>query len=48
VQAINSKHTTMAEMIVPVSMALLTDYDDTYLGAESQKGEASDADEPTG
>lgn len=29
---LKSKYTTMGEMLVPLSMALLTDYDDVYLG----------------
>lgn len=47
VQAIESKHATMAEMIVPLSMALLTDYDDAYLGIESQIGVQEDVEEET-
>lgn len=45
VQALKSKHSTMAEMIVPVSMALLADYDDAYLGTEDQTGAHEDDDE---
>jgi Fe-S-cluster containining protein len=32
VKAIQSKHIKMADMLVPLSMAILTDYDDDYLG----------------
>ncbi len=32
VDALPTKHTKLAEVLVPVSMALLTDYDDEYLG----------------
>lgn len=46
VQAIKSRHIKMAEILVPLSMALLTVYDETYLGIgdekppeESDKGE---------
>ena len=38
VQALKSKHVKMAEMLVPLSMALLTDYDETYLGLPSEEG----------
>ena len=48
VQALKSKHSTMAEMIVPVSMALLTDYDDDYLGIEDQMGVPRDDKEDSG
>ncbi len=33
VLAMKSTHTEMGEMLVPLSMALLTSYDDAYLGA---------------
>jgi len=33
-QALRSKHVRMADMVVPLSMALLTDYDDSYLGVD--------------
>lgn len=32
VRAMGSKHVRMAEMLVPLSMAILTEYDDEYLG----------------
>jgi len=32
VAAIRSRYSKMGEMLVPLSMALLTEYDDTYLG----------------
>ena len=35
--AIRSKHIKMADMLVPLSMALLTDFDETYLGALEAK-----------
>jgi Fe-S-cluster containining protein len=44
VEATKSKHATLAEMIVPLSMALLTEYDDTYLGVDSPSGGPEDAD----
>jgi Fe-S-cluster containining protein len=34
-KAINSKYGKLGEMLVPLSMALLTDYDETYLGVKS-------------
>ena len=33
---LKSKYTTMGEMLVPLSMALLADYDDAYLGLEEE------------
>jgi Fe-S-cluster containining protein len=47
VEALKSKHATMAEIIVPVSMALITDYDEVYLGVEAPAGEPEDAEEPS-
>jgi Fe-S-cluster containining protein len=40
VAIIQSKHLKMADILVPVSMALITDYDDEYLGVkkEEEKG----------
>ena len=32
VKAIRSRHIKMAEMLIPLSMALITDYTDQYLG----------------
>jgi Fe-S-cluster containining protein len=37
VKEINSKHFKMADMLVPVSMAILTDYDEAYLGVEGKE-----------
>lgn len=47
VQAIRSKHIRMAEILVPLSMALITDYNDEYMGIGSDnnpetKKESSD------
>lgn len=45
VQAIESKHIGLFEVLVPLSMALLTEYNDEYLGlsdAEDIKGEKKD------
>lgn len=45
VLAIESKHDMLSEIIVPLSMALLTEYDAEYLGIankEGKKGEAKD------
>lgn len=36
-RSINSKHAGLSEMLVPVSMALLTDYSEEYLGAPVEK-----------
>ena len=44
VREVGSKYTRMAEMLVPLSMALLTDYNEEYLGvgsADSKRDEAS-------
>jgi Fe-S-cluster containining protein len=45
VQALRSKHATMAEMIVPLSMVLLTDYDEAYLGVDGPAGEQEDVEQ---
>lgn len=37
IQAICSKHFKMADMLVPVSMALITNYDEAYLGIGSEE-----------
>lgn len=37
VAAIKSKHLRMGELLVPLSMALLTEYDDEYLGTNTIK-----------
>jgi hypothetical protein len=39
VQAIRSKHTQMAEVLVPLSMALITDYNEAYMGISSENNE---------
>jgi len=43
VQAIQSKHVKMADVLVPLSLALLTDYDDAYLGIGPSPSEGKDA-----
>lgn len=42
VDAMKSRYNRMAEMLVPLSMALLTDYNDDYLGItpQTEKGDA--------
>jgi Fe-S-cluster containining protein len=37
VQAIRSKHFQLSEILVPLSMALLTDYNEEYMGVSDQK-----------
>ncbi len=37
---LKSKYTTMGEMLVPLSMALLTDYNDEYLGLKAGDAES--------
>lgn len=39
VQAIQSRHAKMADVLVPLSMALLTDYDEEYLGVGTPASE---------
>ena len=39
VQSLETRYTGMAEMLVPLSMALLTVYDEEYLGMRSPKSE---------
>ena len=34
---LQSKHVKMGELLVPVSMALLTTYDESYLGIKDKK-----------
>lgn len=51
-QAIKSQYTGLAEILVPVSMALTTEYDDEYLGvkkddADAASGETSNGREET-
>ena len=42
---LKSKYVQMADMLIPVSMALLTDYDATYLGLPGNDTDASPKDE---
>ena len=37
VTEIKSKHYKMADMLVPLSMAILTNYDDVYLGVKAEE-----------
>ncbi len=37
VQALRSKHIRMAEVLVPLSMALITDYNEEYMGISSEE-----------
>ena len=43
-KAVKSRHATLATLLVPLSMALLTEYDETYLGVR----EKQDAEEQQG
>jgi len=45
VQAIQSRHVKMADVLVPLSMALLTDYDEAYLGIGTPPAEEKAAGE---
>lgn len=48
VASIGSRYTRMAEMLVPLSMALLTEYSEEYLGmAESNRKETDKDNKPT-
>jgi len=38
VRALNTKYIKMADMLIPLSMAILTDYDEEYLGLADPKG----------
>ena len=42
VEAIQSHHSRMGEMLVPLSMALLTEYDDVYLGVKGAEDDQVD------
>lgn len=42
VVALNSRHVKMGDMLVPLSMALITSYDDTYLGVAPEEGAAEE------
>ncbi|MFO7838804.1 MAG: YkgJ family cysteine cluster protein [Desulfosalsimonadaceae bacterium] len=44
VQAIGSKHVKMGDVLVPLSMALLTEYDESYLGIDSSSEEKEEND----
>ena len=49
VRALNTKYVKMVDMLVPLSMAILTDYDEEYLGltdpksGEEKRGGGDDA-----
>ncbi len=43
VRAIGSRHVSMGDVLVPVSMAMLTDYNEEYLGIDSGKGSGDDS-----
>ena len=43
VTAIKSRYSRMGEMLVPLSMALLTEYDDVYLGVKEPEDVQADA-----
>jgi len=45
VKEIKSKHYKMADLLVPVSMAILTNYDEAYLGIEDEAKAEADPDE---
>lgn len=45
VQSIGSKHLKMGDLLIPVSMALITDYDEVYLGLPSEKTETDQVSE---
>lgn len=42
VRDINSRHVKLADLLVPLSMVLLTDYNDEYLGLLEKREEAGD------
>ena len=42
VSAIKTRHIKMADMLVPVSMAMLTDYDEAYFGLLDQETAGGD------
>ena len=45
--SVRSKHIKMADMLVPLSMALLTDFDETYLGVkEAEPGDKEKGEKP--
>jgi len=45
IAAVRSKHIKMADMLVPLSMALLTDFDETYLGVKEAEGSNKEGEE---
>ena len=48
VKDIKSKHLKLSELLVPLSMALLTEYDDTYLGLSDSAGMAGETQKKAG
>jgi hypothetical protein len=44
-QALGSRHARLGDLLVPVSMALLTRYDDEYLGVPEGAPTGSDGEE---
>lgn len=48
IAAIRSRHARMAEVLVPLSMALITDYDDEYMGISEQNGKDEHKSEENG
>jgi hypothetical protein len=40
VKEMGSRHVKMADVLVPVSMALITDYNDEYLGIASAEADS--------
>ena len=46
-RAIKSRYAGLGEMLVPLSMALLTDYDETYLGVKTPVGDQEQKSEKT-
>ena len=45
IRTLKSRHVKMAEMLVPVSMALLTEYDENYLGMPDAKDPKTEGEE---
>jgi Fe-S-cluster containining protein len=48
VAALGSRYVRMGDMVVPLSMALLTAYDEDYLGTDSDKAEVTEASDAPG
>jgi hypothetical protein len=42
VKNMNTKFTRMGDMLMPVSMAIMTDFDDRYLGIEEPEKKAEE------